>query len=222
MSALSEHRPQSAFGAVRQAVASVAAEIVRSVRPDEKDAWLTLAELKLTRRASRYAGLAISVAAFAVQYACADWIDWNTRMTWWLAVTVTAVVLHATALRLERQPVDTLAEIRARASWQVSFSSVVLVVWCSMGLWLRAPEARREPHADRDDPERVARGFRIHRRGAARGCVLLHRLPCRLSRRAAGVLAFASRSHARRERPSLSSPSCPRRPSRSTAPSREC
>ena len=140
MSALSEHRPQSAFGALRQAVASVAAEIVRSVRPDETNAWLTLAELKLTRRASRYAGLAVSIAAFAVQYACADWIDWNTRMTWWLAVTVTAVVLHATALRLERQPVNTLAEIRARASWQVSFSAVVLLVWCSMGLWLRAPE----------------------------------------------------------------------------------
>lgn len=140
MSALSEHRPQSAFGAVRQAVASVAAEIVRSVRPDEKNAWLTLAELNLTRRASRYAGLAVSIAAFAVQEACADWIDWNTRMTWWLAVTVTAVVLHTTALRLERQPVNTLAEIRARASWQVSFSAVILLVWCSMGVWLRAPE----------------------------------------------------------------------------------
>ncbi len=140
MSALSEHRPQSAFGAVRQAVASVAAEIVRSVRPDEKNAWLTLAELNLTRRASRYAGLAVSIAAFAVQEACADWIDWNTRMTWWLAVTVTAIVLHTTALRLERQPVNTLAEIRARASWQVSFSAVVLLVWCSMGVWLRAPE----------------------------------------------------------------------------------
>ena len=141
MSAVSEHRSQSAFGAVRQAIASTAAEIVRSVRPSEKDAWLALAELQLTRRASRYAGLAVSVAAFAVQFACADWVDWNTRMTWWLAVTVTAVILHLTALRLERQPVNTLAEIRARASWQVSFSSVVLLVWCSMGLWLRTPDS---------------------------------------------------------------------------------
>ena len=141
MSAVSEHRPQSAFGAVRQAIVSTAAEVVRSVRPSEKDAWLTLAELQLTRRASRYAGLAVSIAAFAVQYACSDWIDWNTRMTWWLAVTVTAIVLHLTALRLERQPVKTLAEIHARASWQVSFSAVVLLVWCSMGLWLRAPNS---------------------------------------------------------------------------------
>jgi two-component system, cell cycle sensor histidine kinase PleC len=140
VSALREHRPLSAVGAVRQAIASAAAEIVRSVRPNERDAWLTLAELQLTRRASRYGGLVVAVAAFAVQEACADWIDWNTRMTWWLAVTVTAVVLHVTALRLERQPVETLAEIRARASWQVSFSAVILVVWCSMGLWLRAPE----------------------------------------------------------------------------------
>jgi two-component system cell cycle sensor histidine kinase PleC len=140
VSALNEHRPQSAFGAVRQAIASVAAEIVRSVRPNEGDAWLTLAELQLTRRASRYVGLGVSIAAFAVQAACADSISWNTRMTWWVAVAVTALVLHVTSLRLERQPVNTLAEIRARASWQVSFSAVIVLVWCSMGVWLRAPQ----------------------------------------------------------------------------------
>ncbi|HTW33453.1 MAG TPA: HAMP domain-containing sensor histidine kinase [Rhizomicrobium sp.] len=140
MSALSEHRPQSAFGAVRRAVAALTAEIVRSVRPSPENAWLTLAELELTRRVTRYGGLVIAVAAFAIQQACAGWIDWNARMTWWLALAVTAVTLHVTGMRLERQPVKTLTEIRARASWQVSFSAVVIVVWCSMGLWLRAPD----------------------------------------------------------------------------------
>jgi two-component system, cell cycle sensor histidine kinase PleC len=141
VSALSEHRPLSAFGAVRLAVTSEAAEIWRSVWPSADDAWLTLAELQLTRRVTRYGGLAIAAAAFAVAEGCAQWVDWDTRMSWWLAVTVTAVVLHATGMRLERQPVNTLAEIRARASWQVSFSIVVMIVWCSMGLWLRASQS---------------------------------------------------------------------------------
>ena len=140
MSAVSEHRPQSAFGAVRQAIQSAAAEITRSMWPTPENAWLTLAELRLTRRVTRYSGLVVAAAAFAVQQACSPWIDRNTRITWWLAVTVTAVVLHVTGRRLERQPVETLSEIRARASWQISFSAVVLVVWCSMGLWLRAPQ----------------------------------------------------------------------------------
>ena len=141
MSALSEHRPLPALGALRQAVASSVAEIRRSIWPSAEDCWLTLAELQLTRRVTRYGGLVLAVAAFALAEASADWIDWNARMSWWLAVAVPALVLHATGVRLERQPVDTLAEIRARASWQVSFSAIVMLCWCSMGLWLRAPNS---------------------------------------------------------------------------------
>ena len=172
MSALSEHRPQSAFGAVRQAVASVAAEIVRSVRPAEKDAWLALAELKLTRRASRYAGLAVSwpLSPFNTP---APTGSTGTRADVVAGRHGTAAVLHATALRLERQPVNTLAEIRARASWQVSFSSVVLVVWCSMGLWLRAPQAAENHMLIATVLSASLAASVVHRRGAAGGCVLL-------------------------------------------------
>jgi two-component system, cell cycle sensor histidine kinase PleC len=141
VSALSEHRPHSVFGTVRRAVAAVADDVVRSVWPRAEDSWLTLAELQLARRGTRYGAPVIVAAAFAITQACAQWVDWNTRMTWWLAMAVTCFVLHVAGVRLERQPVDTLAEIRARASWQTSFSIVFLVVWCSMGAWLWVPDA---------------------------------------------------------------------------------
>jgi len=141
VSAFSEHRPLSVFGTVRRAVASVVNDVARSVWPQAEDSWLTLAELQLARRGTRYGTPVIVAAAFAVTQACAEWVDWTTRMTWWLAVAVTSFVLHVAGVRLDRQPVDTLAEIRARASWQTSFGIVFLVVWCSMGAWLWAPNA---------------------------------------------------------------------------------
>ena len=141
MSALSEHRPLSVLGTLRQAIVSAADDVTRSIWPKQEDSWLTLAELQLTRRGTRFGAPVIVAAAFAVTQACAQWVDWNTRMTWWLAVAVTTLVLHVAGMRLEKQPVDTLAEIRARASWQTSFGIVFLVVWCSMGAWLWVPGA---------------------------------------------------------------------------------
>jgi len=141
VSALSEHRPLPSLGAVRQAVASAAAEIRRAIWPTAENSWLTLAELQLARRATRYGALLTAAAAFAVAEANAEWVAWNVRMSWWLAVAVPAIVLHVTAIRLERQPVSTLAEIRARASWQISFYSIVILCWCSMGVWLRVPNS---------------------------------------------------------------------------------
>lgn len=142
MSAVIEHRPHSVFGTVRQAVWSMVDDVVRSVWPRAEDSWLTLAELNLTRRGTRYGAPVIIAAAFALTQACAEWIDWNTRTAWWLAVAATCLGLNLAGRWLEQQPVDTLAEVRTRASWQTSFGIAFLFVWCSMSVWLWAPDAQ--------------------------------------------------------------------------------
>jgi two-component system, cell cycle sensor histidine kinase PleC len=136
---VSEHRPQSALGAVRQAVRAVAGEVVRSVWPDDDNAWLVLAETQLAYRGVRFAAPVVMVSAFAIVQAFADWVDWNTRLAWWLAVALAAIVLSAAEARLHQQPAETLGEIRARAVWQTVFTGIMLGVWCSMGVWLWVP-----------------------------------------------------------------------------------
>ncbi|HKD23039.1 MAG TPA: HAMP domain-containing sensor histidine kinase [Rhizomicrobium sp.] len=136
MSAVSELRPQSAFGAVRPAIGTAAADVARSLWPRDADAWLTLAELQLAYRGVRYAAPVVIVAALAVTEAVSDWVDWNARMSWWLAVTVTSLLLSAVLMRLDRTLAVTPAEIRTRAVWQTLCTAVMLGVWCSMGVWL--------------------------------------------------------------------------------------
>ena len=136
---MSEHRPQSALGAVRQAVVTVTEEVVRSAWPNEDNAWLVLAETQLAYRGVRYAAPVVMVGAFAIVQALGDWIDWNTRIAWWLAVTTTALALSAAEALLHREPAETLAGIRTRAAWQTAFTAVMLTVWCSMGVWLWVP-----------------------------------------------------------------------------------
>jgi two-component system cell cycle sensor histidine kinase PleC len=121
---------------VRPAIAAAAGDVARSLWPKDEDAWLTLAELQLAYRGVRYAAPVVIVAAFAVTVAVSDWVDWNTRMAWWLAVTVTSLVLSAVLWRLDRTLAVTPAEIRTRAIWQTFCTAAMLGVWCSMGVWL--------------------------------------------------------------------------------------
>ena len=147
MPTVSEHRPlhDAAVAAVRGSIAFGAAvcdAVGFSIRPSEGNSWLAKAELDLMRRNTRYAGPVFAVAAFVVAQSCADWIAWDTRTAWWLAVCAIMLSAHAAAIRLERRPTATLDEIRARALWQTAFALVCDLAWCSMGIFLWTADAQ--------------------------------------------------------------------------------
>lgn len=147
MSALSEDRPPHAAG-IDAKVASIArwsavgAAALRSVWPSAEDAWITAAELQLARRGTRHAAPIVAVTAFGVTQACAGWVDWSARTTWWVAVAAMALTLHIVAIQFDKRPAVSLAQIRAWAIRQTSFAVLFMLLWCSMSVFLWVPGAQ--------------------------------------------------------------------------------
>ena len=211
MSALSEHRPQSAFGAVRQAVASVAAEIVRSVRPDEKNAWLTArgAQARPPRRHAMPAPL-IAAAAFAVARSLRrlDRLEHPDGLVACRRGDRHGAACDGAAPRA-RSPTTRSPRSAPAASWQVELhrhSSRRLVLHGRCGLW--APECADEPHADRDCFCAASLAGIDHAGAAAypRRRFRRHRLPRRVPR--SGRSRFRASLSITRS-PGLPSPSSP-------------
>jgi len=136
--AVIEHRPQTAAGALRRAIGLLAAEIARSLWPTPENRWLTAVELLMARRSTRFAAPFMIAAGFVVAQSCADWISWDVRIAWSVAVATLALTLHVATRHLEKRSFDTIEEVRSRALWQTGFTFIFLMAWCSMGVFLWA------------------------------------------------------------------------------------
>ncbi len=149
VSAVSEQRPPHIVSSNQSPIArlrSAGTVVMRSLRPNAEDLWLTAAELKLYRRGTRYSAFVLTAAGFAIAQSCAVWIDWPMRTAWWLAIAVLALCPHFIAISRKRghaaaraRHTTKLAKIRGRALYQVACTIVFMLVWCSMSVLLWAP-----------------------------------------------------------------------------------
>jgi hypothetical protein len=114
--------------------------IFRSVWPSQESAWLAEAQLQLYSKSTRFTALGLPVAGFFLAEACSDWAPKSTRLTWWLCLTVTSIVVYLLGLRIERIGGSSLASIRFRASSYVALTVIFLMVWCSMSVFLWSPD----------------------------------------------------------------------------------
>jgi len=146
VSALSDQRPGvkpiiSALRAPIETLHDIASEIFRSVWPASENAWLTTAELQLTRRTTRFGVPVLILASIVVEQACSPWVPFERRFAWCVTFICTAVFLYCAAQILEAQPREDRAGARFRAVWRSAFAVLIQFTWCSMGLWLRAHDA---------------------------------------------------------------------------------
>ncbi len=128
-----------AFRLVVRRVNAAVLAIYRSVEPTEEGAWLTEAQLRLYRRSTLYSSRLLPVGGFLVAEATSDWIAPLTRLTWWLCLLVVSIGSDIIGTRLEALDHKSLANVRLRARAYVAMSSLTLLVWCSMSIFLWAP-----------------------------------------------------------------------------------
>ena len=128
---------------MRQAIANARAmfeNIFHSVWPSQETAWLAQAQLQLYSKSTRFTALGLPVAGFFIAEACSDWAPKSTRLTWWLCLTVTSIVVYLAGARIERLGDASLNSIRFRASSYVALTVIFLIVWCSMSVFLWSPD----------------------------------------------------------------------------------
>jgi two-component system cell cycle sensor histidine kinase PleC len=118
---------------------AAAGAVVASAHPSAGNAWLTDAQLRLYRQSTKYNAFLLSLGALLVSQACAEWIPWQTRTTWWIAASGAAIGMELIAGRLDRFPGSTLQSIRNRALIYLATSAVFATAWASMMIFLWAP-----------------------------------------------------------------------------------
>ena len=130
----------SGLGQVAANVRAMFENIYRSVWPSQETAWLARAQLQLYSKSTRYTALGLPVAGFLIAEACSDWAPKSARLTWWLCLTLTSIVVFLLGQRIERSGDDSLGTIRFRASAYVALTVVFLMAWCSMSVFLWSPD----------------------------------------------------------------------------------
>jgi two-component system cell cycle sensor histidine kinase PleC len=127
------------FARAAAAWRDVVAAVIRSVYPEEGDAWLVEAQLKLYRQSTRYSALLIPVGAFFIAEANAPWIARSTRYIWWGAMLALCVMIDLFGRRMDARNDHSLAGLRRLARNYIGMNSLFLVAWCSMSVFLWAP-----------------------------------------------------------------------------------
>ncbi len=144
----SAHKPQQSsrdaiVGGLGHAIANMRVmfeNIFRSVWPSQDTAWLAEAQLQLYSRSTRYTALGLPVAGFFIAEACSDWAPRSIRLTWWLCLTATSILVHLLGTRIEQTADASLGSIRLRASSYVALTVIFLMAWCSMSVFLWSPD----------------------------------------------------------------------------------
>jgi two-component system cell cycle sensor histidine kinase PleC len=126
-------------GAVLHLAQSAASDIFCSVYPSAQNAWLIDAQLRLYRRSTRHNALMFVLGTFFVSQACAGWIAWQTRTTWWIAVSLASIGFDIVGKRLDAVQDSSINSIRLRALTCVVTTAVFTIAWASMSVFLWTP-----------------------------------------------------------------------------------
>jgi signal transduction histidine kinase len=121
------------------AVRSVARAIGRSIRPSEKDAWLTRAQFDLYWKSTHHHFLLLPIAAYLMNVAVSPWVNSHTRLLWWVTVAIASLAMNFAGRWIDRDNNENISNLRLRAIWFVVLNVLFFGTWCSMGVVLWVP-----------------------------------------------------------------------------------
>jgi two-component system cell cycle sensor histidine kinase PleC len=128
----------AAVSLFRQVMA--AARIVAySAYPSAENRWLADTQLRLYRESTRYQPIMLILASVLVSQACAGWISWSTRTTWWISIACVCVITDLSNRYFDTPRGDALRSVQLRALNCVAATAVFTVAWSSMSVFLWAP-----------------------------------------------------------------------------------